>query len=111
MNSYRYRVTVEALTDAKGQPVAEPQQLSFEAANHDDLHRIVERVRGKDLGLAAPLSGDEATAMVIGLKLFSEVALHHRTESFFADIWEALGRFVRELKARPETGSLEETGR
>ena len=109
MNSYRYRVTVDALTDATGQPLEEPRRLSFAAANHDDLLAIAERVRARDLGLETPLSADETAAMVIGMKLLSEVALVHRKESFFAETREALGRFVRELKARPErTGTGED---
>jgi hypothetical protein len=44
MNSYRYKITVEALTGAKGEPV-EGRTLSFEAANHDDILGIVERMR------------------------------------------------------------------
>lgn len=108
MNSYRYRVTVEALTDALGKPLEERRELSFTVANHDDLLAIAERMRGRDLGLSQPLDGDESAAMVIGMKLFSEVALVHRTDSFFAGIWEALGRFVRELKSRPEAGAVGE---
>ena len=101
MNSYRYRVTVDALTDAKGQPV-EGRSLTFEAANHDDLLAIVDRVRTRDLGLSRRLNADETAALMIGMKIFSEVALVHRKEPFFADIWEALGRFVGQLKAKPE---------
>ena len=101
MNSYLYRVTVEALTDARGQLV-DGRSLSFEVANHDDLLSIVERVRTRDLGLSRPLDHDESAAMVIGMKLFSEVALVHRKESFFAPIREALAQFVRELKTKPE---------
>ena len=44
MNSYRYKVTVEALTDGKGEST-EGRTLSFEAANHDDIAGVVERMR------------------------------------------------------------------
>ena len=44
MNSYRYRITVEMLTGAKGEAV-EGRSLTFEAANHDDILAIVERMR------------------------------------------------------------------
>jgi hypothetical protein len=44
MNSYRYKITVEALTGAKGEPV-EGQILSFEAANHEDILGIMEKMR------------------------------------------------------------------
>lgn len=44
MNPYRYKITVEALTGAKGEPV-EGRTLSFEAASHDDILGIVDRMR------------------------------------------------------------------
>ena len=94
MNSYRYRITVEALTGAKGEPV-EGRALTFEAANHDDILGIVERMRA---GL--PFDGDTIASLGVGLKLFSEVALMHRNDPMFADIRPALREFVRGLKAR-----------
>jgi hypothetical protein len=94
MNSYRYKITVEALTGAKGEPV-EGQTLSFEAANHDDILGIVERMRAR-----LPFDSDTVASLGIGLKLFSEVALVQRNDPMFAMIRPALGEFVRGLKQR-----------
>ncbi|WP_353063239.1 DUF3861 domain-containing protein [Tunturibacter psychrotolerans] len=94
MNSYRYKITVEALTGAKGEPV-EGQTLSFEAANHDDLLGIVERMRAR-----LPFDGDTVASLGIGLKLFSEIALMQRNDPMFAMIRPALNEFVRALKQR-----------
>jgi hypothetical protein len=94
MNSYRYKITVEALTGAKGEPV-EGRTLSFEAANHDDILGIVERMRSR-----LPFDDDIVASLGIGLKLFSEVALMHRRDPMFATIRPALGEFVRGLKQR-----------
>jgi hypothetical protein len=97
MNSYRYRVTVEKLSDAKGQPV-HGQSLSFYAANHDDILAIVERLQAKlpfDAGMAASLG--------VGLKLFSEVTLVRRNDPMFAQIRPALSEFIQQLKQQPET--------
>jgi hypothetical protein len=94
MNSYRYRITVEALTGAKGEPV-EGRTLSFESANHDDILGIVERMRAR-----LPFDGDTIASLGIGLKLFSEVALMQRDDPMFAVIRPALGEFVRALKQR-----------
>jgi Domain of Unknown Function with PDB structure (DUF3861) len=94
MNSYRYKITVEALTGAKGEPV-EGRTLSFEAANHDDILGIVERMRAR-----LPFDGDTVASLGIGLKLFSEVALMQRNDPMFATIRPALGEFVRGLKQR-----------
>ena len=97
MNSYRYKITVEALTGAKGQTV-EGQTLSFEAANHDDLLGIVDRMRAR-----LPFDSDTVASLGIGLKLFSEVALVQRNDPMFAMIRPALGEFVRGLKQRSAT--------
>jgi hypothetical protein len=94
MNSYRYKITVEALTGAKGEPV-EGQTLSFEAKNHDDLLGIVDRMRAR-----LPFDKDTVASLGIGLKLFSEVALMQRNDPMFATIRPALGEFVRGLKQR-----------
>ncbi len=94
MNSYRYKITVEALTGAKGEPV-EGRTLSFEAANHDDILGIVERMRAR-----LPFDGDTVASLGIGLKLFSQVALMQRDDPMFATIRPALGEFLRGLKQR-----------
>jgi Domain of Unknown Function with PDB structure (DUF3861) len=95
MNSYRYRITVEALTDAKGEPV-QGRRLSFEAANHDDILAIVERMQTK-----LPFNADAVASLGVGLKLFSEVALVHRANPMFEGIRPALGEFVQGLKQMP----------
>jgi hypothetical protein len=95
MNSYRYKVTVEALTDAKGQPV-EGRSLTFEAANHDDILAIVERMRAR-----LPFDEDTSASLGVGLKLFSEVTLVHRSDPMFARIRPALSEFIGTLKKRP----------
>lgn len=94
MNSYRYKITVEALTGEKGEPV-EGRTLSFEAANHDDILKIVERMRAR-----LPFDDDTVASLGIGLKLLSEVALMQRNDPMFATIRAPLGEFVRGLKQR-----------
>jgi hypothetical protein len=73
----------------------EGRTLSFEAANHDDILGIVERMRAR-----LPFDGDTVASLGIGLKLFSEVALMQRDDPMFALIRPALGEFVRGLKQR-----------
>ena len=92
MNSYRYRITVEKLSDAKGEPV-EGQSLTFEAANHDDILAMVERMRSR-----LPFDNYSAASLAVGLKLFSEVALMHRSDPLFAKVRPALREFISELK-------------
>lgn len=99
MNSYRYRVTVEKLTYASGEPV-HGQSLSFYAANHDDILAIVERLQAK-----LPLDAGMVASLGVGLKLFSEVTLIRRNDPLFMQIRPALSEFVKELKRLPEMAS------
>ena len=82
----------------RGHPV-EGRSLTFEAANHDYILGIVERMRTK-----LPFDGDTVASLGVGLKLFSEVTLVHRADPMFTEIRSALGEFVRDLKARPSLG-------
>jgi hypothetical protein len=95
MNSYRYRITVEALTDASGEPV-KGRTLIFEAMNHDDILAIVGRLRDR-----LPFDGVTVASLGVGLKLFSEVVLMHRSDPIFAKIRPALNEFIGELKQMP----------
>lgn len=101
MKSYRYRVTVEQVADEKGQAV-HGRSLTFEAACHDDLLGLVERVREKRVVANANASA----AMMVGLKLFGEIALAERKNPMFTEVQAALGSFIRALKAVPmQTGA------
>jgi hypothetical protein len=93
MNTHRYKITVEALTGAKGEPV-ERRTLSFETANHDDILGIVDRMRAR-----LPFDEDTIASLGVQLKLFSEVAMMQRHE-MFAMIHPALSEFIRGLKQR-----------
>jgi|SRR6478752_426240 len=95
MNSYRYRITVEKLADAKGEAV-HGQSLSFYAANHDDILEIVSKLQAK-----LPFDAGTAASLGVGLKLFSEVALVHRNNPLFAEVRPALSEFIQQLKQQP----------
>jgi Domain of Unknown Function with PDB structure (DUF3861) len=73
----------------------EGRTLSFEAANHDDILGIVERMKTR-----LPFDGDTVASLGVGLKLFSEVALLQRHDPMFSTIQPALGEFMRGLKQR-----------
>lgn len=101
MNFYRYRVTVEKLSDAQGEPV-HGQCLSFYASNQDDILAIVSQLQGK-----LPFDAGTAASLGVGLKLFSEVALIRRNDPMFDSIRPALVEFIQQLKKfSTETASL-----
>ena len=95
MKQHTYRITVEHLADAGGEPVSR-EALVFAARNHDDLYSIVEKSRRRGL-----LNADDSAAMVIGLKLLGEIALEHRDEPPFDQLRAPLGAFIKSLKAMP----------
>jgi len=105
VNSYRYKITVEALAGANGEPM-EGRTLSFEAANHDDILGVVERMRAR-----LPFDGDTVASLGVGLKLFSEVTLMQRNDPMFAMIQPVLSEFVRGLKQRSTAAAPASLGR
>jgi hypothetical protein len=96
MNSYRYRITVEKLSDARGQPV-HGESLSFYVSNHDDILTIVKRLETR-----LPFDAGTSASLGVGLKLFGEVVLTHRNDPMFAEIQPALTEFIQFLKKQPE---------
>ena len=97
MKSHRYRITVEHLEDAEGQPV-QAAPLIFETRNHDALFSIVARLREKSL-----FEGDEGVSFAIGLKLFSEVMLKHKSHPLFEPLQPHFGTFMKGLKKPSES--------
>ena len=87
-----YRITVEYLKDVKGETV-EKEPLTFEATNHDEILRIVERIQKKGLFDEA-----EAAAFGVGLKLFGEVMLNNKDHDLFKPLRPAFREFMHGLK-------------
>ena len=99
LRQHRYRVTVEHLESPQEGAALHPP-LAFEAANHDEILGLAERVRGR-----LELPGEEATALAIGMKLFGEVMLAHRDDPLFAELRPAWRAFIGSLKARKPAAS------
>jgi hypothetical protein len=94
MKGHRYRFRVESLAQSNRIDRVEAA-LSFEVANHDDILAIVDRVNA-----ATAFNRNDATALAIGLKLFTGVMLQHRHDPLFADVQPAMRAFIGNLKAR-----------
>lgn len=95
MKQHRYRITVEHLSDAQGNPTTYPAPLQFETGNHDDILAIAARMRQR-----GDFDAETATAFAIGLKLFSEVMLTHRQHPLFEELGPQFGQFMKRLKQR-----------
>ena len=93
MKQHLYHVTVQHLADAKGNPSTYDENIEFDVGNHDDIFKIVERLK------AAEFFDEETTkAFAVGLKLFLEVIMTHRDHVLFKDFEPAVRQFMKNLK-------------
>lgn len=93
MKEHRYRITLEHLAGKKPDDNLHAP-LQFECGNHDDVFAIIARLQE-----AALFDQEESAAFALGLKLFSEVMLHHRDHVLFEPLKESFGTFMKSLKA------------
>lgn len=94
MKQHRYRITVEHLLDADGNPSIHDAPLAFETGNHDDVLAIVERIHNAGL-----FDARTSAAFAVGLKLFGEVMLENRTHPLFAEFVPHFRDFMKQLKS------------
>jgi hypothetical protein len=94
MKRHQYRVTVEYVADADGQPV-DVAPLQFDAPNHDDIFALVGKMSER-----SGLSQDDVARFVVGLKLMSEVMLENQDDPLFAALKPHFSAFMKELKPR-----------
>lgn len=92
MKQHHYRVTLEYLADANGNP-QQREPLVFEVGNHDEIIGIVELVRSRAL-----FDAQTTAAFVVGQKLFGEVMLENRGNPLFTEFWPHFLGFMKKLK-------------
>lgn len=89
----RYRLTLELLEKTNGEK-SDREPLNIEVLNHDEIFSIIERIKQKNL-----FDDAASTEFAVGLKLFSEVMLRHRSHPLFEELAPAFGAFMTKLKA------------
>ncbi len=94
MPGYRYRITIEPLTDRKGEPV-DKAPVTFEAENHDDILNIIERLQARE---DLDFGKEKTAAFALGLKLFSETMMENHKHPIFAPLRTAFMDFMTNLK-------------
>src|SRR3546814_4908247 len=95
MRQYRYRVTLEQLTDSHGVPT-DRKPLQFEVGNHDDIISVVTWIRSRgDFSSQA-----EAAAFGVGLKLFGGAILANKDDPL-------LSSFLPQLRSEEHTSELQ----
>lgn len=90
---HRFRITIEPVSTEDSTQKA----LTFDVTNHDDMLEIVSRRPSR-----FELSEDDTKAMMIGLKLLSEVTLSNRSREPFAQLRPALREFTLQVKSVKE---------
>lgn len=98
MKQHRYRITVEYIEDANGNPQHQ-EPLVFETGNHDEIIGIVELVRSREL-----FDAQTTAAFVVGQKIFGEVMLENRSNPLFTEFWPHFLEFMKQLKGVVKQG-------
>ncbi len=95
LKSHRYRVRIEESAGSTSTPGVTGTAITFEVENHDDILAVMERVR-----TGTAFAPDDASALALGMKLFSATMLKHRRDPIFADIQPAMRAFIGNFKSR-----------
>lgn len=92
--SNKYKITLEQVSLInEDSPKSNPLTLEFE--NHDEIFKIVDIMREKNLFEEENLSIEFA----IGLKMFGEVILKNKNNPLFKEFFPAFGEFMKKLKS------------
>jgi len=91
-NKYQLQLNELSLKDGS----SAEKKLNFEFENHDDLFKIFEMIKSKNI------FEDENTAneFSLGLKLFTEVMLKNKQHPLFEDLRPAITEFMKKLKSQ-----------
>jgi hypothetical protein len=90
----RYRIVLEQLETRNAEHGGrDPMIIEFD--NHDEIFRIIERGKERDL------FGDQAQSVqfALGIKLFGEVMMRNRDNPLFTELSPAFKEFMKRLKS------------
>ncbi|AYZ36254.1 DUF3861 family protein [Chryseobacterium indologenes] len=92
--SNKYRIKLEQVSlmkeDAK---LSDPIIVEFD--NHDDIFKIIEIMREKNLFEEK----NHSIEFAIGIKMFGEVVLKNKNNPLFEEFFPAFGDFMKKLKS------------
>ena len=100
MKQHTYEVTLKHIADAQGNPSTYADTLSFNSYNHDDIFKVLQMIKNSQI-----LDDEAAKPFAVGLKLFSEVMLEHKSLPLFKDFMPHFGQFMKALKQTVKTQS------
>lgn len=93
--SNKYKLKLELVELVRPEDT-EYQPIELEFDNHDNIFKIVERMKHKDQFKPE----QDSIEFAIGLKLFSEVTLKNRDNPLFEDFRPAFGELMKKIKSR-----------
>lgn len=91
MKGNLYKFTIEHL-DSKSNTI-NSNPLTFKVRNHEDIFKIVEKMKQKK-----NFDEEDATSLVVGLKLFGSIILKNRDNAPFKQLFPHFKEFMKELK-------------
>ena len=103
MKQHQYEITVKHIADAQGQPSSYSEVLQFQAYNHDDLFKILEKLAKANL-----LDDEKTKAFTVGLKLFGETLLENKDIPLFKEFLPQFVDFMKALKQTVKTQNQHE---
>lgn len=92
MKKHLYRFTIEQLEDSNS-TTSDSDPLVFEAQHHEDIFKIVEKMKDK-----TDFQEADAVAFAVGLKLFSGVMLNNKEHVLFEQFKPHFADFMKALK-------------
>src|SRR5690554_79722 len=94
MAGHQHRITLEYLGGKHAEPDLH-QPLVFTAENHDDLFEIIDKAQAAEI-----FDKETSAALVLGMKLFSEVMLKNRKDRMFEPMLAAYRDYIKVFKQR-----------
>lgn len=92
--SNKYKITLEQISLMKVE-AEKSDPLSIEFDNHDEIFKIIEIMRDKNLFKEE----NHSVEFAIGLKMFSEVILKNKSNPLFEEFLPAFADFMKKLKS------------
>ncbi len=91
MKEFKYKVSLQSEEGSDGQ---EPQSITLDFTNHDDVFKIIRMAKESGGALS-----EDTEQFVIGLKLLTDVCMKRRKEPFFAQLQPLIKELMTLVKA------------
>ena len=97
-----YKISIEHTQNPDGS-VVNNDPFEFEFASHDDLFRIIEKLKDRP-----NLNPESAAPLGLGIKLFGSVMMENRANPLFANLFPHFVEFMKNLKQKKNNNNAGE---